>query len=223
MIAPRSQRNRQCDDKPVLAGTYVNRGMSAKPYVTRGILPGMLLAAAGHAAIVDAAEVGVRVSALQAATNLQGPGVVTRWPLSQGYFVQASLDRWQYERDRGLQPMPPGDLQNLVAGTAIGREFRSGAGVRTWFWTWGIAAGFPSASRNSGGQADRQFSSATEIHVAGALGTSQQLTDRWSLSVIARLERHFVDWRVTDGAGTLLARRNTLTASGLSLSVNYQF
>ncbi len=197
--------------------------MTANHYVIRRLLPVALLAASGAFSPLQAAELGVRVSALRAATELQGLGLVARWPLSQGYFVQASLDRQHYARAANPAELPPASLQSHIAGAAIGREYRGNRALDSWFWTWGISAGFPEAARSAGVAPQAHFSAATEVHLTAALGMSRQLSEHWSLTGAARIERHFIDWRLTDEFGKLLQRQDSQSASGLSLSVNYRF
>lgn len=209
--------------KPGLAASGVDILMPANHYVIRRLLPAMLLAASGTASPAQAAELGVRISALRAATELQGFGLAARWPLSQGYFVQATLDRQHYARAANPAELPPAALQSHIAGAAIGREYRGDRALDSWFWSWGISAGFPATARSAGAVAPARFDAAMEVHLTAALGISRQLSEHWSLTGAARIERHFIDWRLTDEFGTLLQRRDSQSASGLSLSVNYRF
>ncbi|MBT8084785.1 MAG: hypothetical protein HKP32_11650 [Woeseia sp.] len=190
--------------------------------LSRSVLAAVL-AASGQSLAAGGAELGVRVSALHAATHSQGIGLIVRWPMSQGYFAMASLDRQHYERGDSALSMPPAELRSTVVGAAFGREQRSNSLLQSWFWSWGLSAGFPTTGRNESAIADSLFTTATEIHLTASLGVSTKLSDNWTLTGTARLERHFVDWRLTAADGSLLGRKEALTASGLSLAVNYKF
>lgn len=197
--------------------------MTANHYIMRRLLTGLLCITAALAQNAAAAELGVRVSALHADPNLHGLGLVAHWPLSQGFFLQATLDSLQPERQSGTLSLRFNNMRNVVAGAAIGREHKGPWESQSWFWTWGISAGFPTISRSGADSSEPSLDAATEIHLTAAIGLSRQLSEHWSLTGAARFERHFIDWRLTDSDGTLLSRRKSLSASGLSLSLSYRF
>lgn len=167
-------------------------------------------------------ELAVRVNALFADVDLHGAGVAGRLPLRDGWFVDATLERQTYARARWDDVRPAGDLESTVLGAALGRRGNGERGP-AWFWTWGIAVGFPETGASSGAGQPRHDAASTEVHLTASLGVSGSLSAHWSLDAALRVERHFVDWRLSDPDGRLLERRSTLTPVGAYLALSYRF
>lgn len=182
-----------------------------------------LLAASAGSPSLGAAELGLRVSALYDGAPLQGIGIVARWPLRDGYFAEASMDRLRFSQDRLLQGATVGTTRSPVFGVAIGREFGVRGRLHHWFWSSGLAAANPSRSGQTRGEYKATLNAATEIHVTGALGVSRWLADNWQLQGTIRVERHFTDRRVYDGNGRLLSRQRSRSVSGLALTLSHRF
>lgn len=167
-------------------------------------------------------EIGLRANALSADPDLYGLGVTARYFFHDRWFVDATLERHVF-RSRASDPFGAAQHTSIVVGAAFGREHAAGdAGQTSWFWTWGVAAGFPDAG--PAGADGGSFETATgEIHLTASLGARRRLSERWSATGALRVERHYVDWRTTAADGRLLAARSSLTPAGLYFALSYRF
>lgn len=167
-------------------------------------------------------EIGLRANASSADPELYGLGVAARYFFHDRWFVDATLERQMY-RSQASDPFGVAQLTSVVVGAAIGRELAaSDADRTTWFWTWGVAAGFPDAGPADGDGGNFE-AAASEIHLTASLGARRRLSEHWSLTGALRIERHYVDWRITAEDGRPLAERSSLTPVGLYFALSYRF
>lgn len=187
-------------------------------------------------------EVGLRANVLlgdgKPANDILGVGLVGRRALQDGWFIGGSLDAYQYDFERpaawlGIAQDPGADVidadgSSTVLGVSMGREYGDANNGFRWFWSLGLGVGFPSVDDVSGpvaggGTFDLTFDSGTEVHVMGAVGTSWYFSSRWSTSLTARLEHHFMDIKITDRVSGATSKIDSQTPMGAYLSLNYRF
>lgn len=167
-------------------------------------------------------EIGLRASGSSAAAEIYGFGVAARYFFHDRWFVDATLER-QIVRSPASEPFGDARLTSVVVGTALGRELSGDDANRTaWFWSWGVAVGFPDVGP-AGGDGSVVETATSEIHLTASLGARRRLSDHWSLNGAVRIERHYVDWRRSAADGSLLAERSSLTPAGLYLALSYRF
>lgn len=195
------------------------------------VITGSLLAlsAAGfsvQAVALEHTELGVRINALHADGNIYGAGLHLRRFLGDGFFVTATIDRQIYDAARlpatvaqSNQPVP--SLPNTVAGVNVGRQQGIGNARIMWFWSMGLAVGFPQPSRS--GPAQVQLEAETEVHLRSAVGLEALMSEHWSLMAAVRVERHYVNLRYIDPATQQRATLSSLTPAGVYLSLGYRF
>ena len=158
------------------------------------------LTCSAHANAESEFEVGLRANVLlgdgQPANDILGAGLIGKYYLSEGWFVAATLDYYDYDFERpyrtvGLEQDSSAktidsSIKTTVLGGAIGRHFGDKSGF-DWFWSAGVGVGFPdttniSGPTDSGGTFDLLIDAKTEIQIMGTLGTTYYLSDIWSLT-----------------------------------------
>ena len=186
-------------------------------------------------------EVGLRANVLlgdgQPANDILGAGFIGKYYLSDGWFVAATLDTYDYDFERpyrtvGLTQDPDvktidSNISSTTLGGAIGRHFGDKTGF-DWFWSAGVGVGFPdttniSGPTDSGGTFDLLIDAKTEIQLMTTLGTTYYLSDRWSFTAAARAEHHFLDLTVVDQVSGATGKVESQTPLGAYLSVNVAF
>mgnify|MGYP003635083861 CR=1 FL=1 len=186
-------------------------------------------------------ELGLRGNVLlgdgQPANDILGAGLIGKYYLSDGWFVAATLDIYDYDFERpyrtvGLTQDPnvktiDSNIKTTALGGAIGRHFGDKLGF-DWFWSAGVGVGLPktaniSGPTDSGGTFDLVIDAKTEIQIMGTLGTTYYLSDRWSLTAAARAEHHFIDISVVDRNSGATGNVKSQSPLGAYLSVNVAF
>lgn len=195
------------------------------------VFAGLLLAQTGaglsvQAAALEQTELGVRINALHANGNIYGAGLHLRRLLDDGFFVTATLDRQVYDAARPPAPLEQSEqtlpsVTNTVAGVNVGRLQGLGDSRIMWFWSMGLAVGFPQPSRPGPGQI--QLEAETEVHLRSAAGIEALVSEHWSLMAAVRVERHYVNLRYSDPATAQRATLSSLTPAGVYLSLGYRF
>ena len=172
------------------------------------------------------------------ANDIPGYGLIGRYWLDNGWFITGTLDAYEYDFERpaalvGIMQDPNVDVidatgESTVLGAMIGKKFGETDSSFDWFWSAGVAVGFPdigdvSGPTDSGGMFDMTFDVGTEYHLTTALGGEYQFNPQWYATLAARLEQHFIDILVTDRiSGNTRVQDNQLT-HGAYLSLSYQF
>ena len=194
-----------------------------------------------HANAQSKFEVGLRANVLlgdgQPANDILGAGLIGKYYLSDGWFVAATLDNYDYDFERpyrtvGLEQDPniktiDSSIKTTALGGAIGRHFGDKSGF-DWFWSAGVGVGFPkttnvSGPTDTGGTFDLVIDAKTEIQIMGTLGTTYYLSDKWSFTAAARAEHHFLDLSVVDLDSGATGKVDSQTPLGAYLSVNVAF
>jgi len=186
-------------------------------------------------------EVGLRGNVLlgdgQPANDILGAGLMGKYYLTDGWFVAATLDVYDYDFERpyktvGIEQDPnvktiDSTIRTTALGGAIGRHYGDKSGF-DWFWSAGVGVGFPdttniSGPTDSGGTFDLVIDAKTEIQIMTTLGTTYYLSDRWSFTAAARAEHHFLDITVVDQVSGATGKVESQTPLGAYLSVNVAF
>ncbi len=170
--------------------------------------------------------------------DVLGLGVIGRYRLSNGWFVGAGIDMYDYDFERpasilGIVQDPnentiDASTESTVLFGSFGRLYNETDRGFDWFWSLGL--GFASVSvddvsgpTDTGGTFDLTFDVGNETHLMGTLGTSYNFSKRWSTSFAARVEHHFMDVTVTDRVTGATAKIDSETYTGAYLSLNYRF
>jgi hypothetical protein len=172
------------------------------------------------------------------ANDVLGAGLIGRRYLNDGWFVGGSLDTYVYDFERpaklvGIRQDPIADVVDadgtttVVAGF-VGREYGDANNGFRWFWSLGLGIAADSVDdvsgpTDNGGTFDLTFDTGNNVQVQGAIGTSWYFSSRWSASFTARLERHFMDIKVTDRISGATSSVDSQTPVGGYLSLNYRF
>lgn len=192
---------------------------------------GLVLALSGalvieRAEALEQAELGVRINVLYGNGSFYGAGLHLRRFLHDSYFVTATLNRQNFAAARlpawsEQQDMRIPTVQSTIAGVNVGRRQHLGDAQLMWFWSMGLAVGFPQASRTGPGQI--QLEAETEVHLRSALGIETLMADHWSLTAAVRIERHYVNLKYNEPGSDGKTTLSTLTPSGVYLSLGYRF
>ena len=187
-------------------------------------------------------EVGFRANVLLGdgvpSNDILGLGVISRYGLSDGWFIGAGLDLYEYDFERpwriaGLEQDPTADVidapaDSTVFNGSLGRLYNETDHGFDWFWTLGLGYSLPNVDSVSGltdtGEAfDLTFDVGNEIHLMASLGTSYNFSSIWSATFAARVEHHFMDVLITDRVSGNTAKVDSQSPIGAYLSLNYRF
>jgi hypothetical protein len=187
-------------------------------------------------------EVGFRANVLLGdgvpSNDILGLGVISRYRLSDGWFIGAGLDLYEYDFERpwrivGLEQDPAADVidapaDSTVFNGSLGRLYNETDRGFDWFWTLGLGYSLPNVDSVSGltdtGEAfDLTFDVGNEIHLMASLGTSYNFSSIWSATFAARVEHHFMDVLITDRESGNTAKVDSQSPIGAYLSLNYRF
>lgn len=187
-------------------------------------------------------EVGFRANVLLGdgvpSNDILGLGVISRYRLSDGWFIGAGLDLYEYDFERpwrivGLEQDPAADVidasaDSTVFSGSLGRLYNETDHGFDWFWTLGL--GYSSANvddvsgpTDTGGTFDLTFDVGNEIHLMASVGTSYNFSSTWSTTFAARVEHHFMDVLITDRVSGNTAKVDSQSPKGAYLSLNYRF
>ena len=147
-------------------------------------------------------EIGLRANVLLGdgvpANDILGLGVIGRYRLTDGWFIGAGLDLYDYDFERpwrvvGLEQDPNADIidapaENTVFSGSFGRLYNETNHGFDWFWTLGLGFAFPSVDdiagpTDTGGTFDLIFDVGNEIHLMATLGSSYNFSESWSASL----------------------------------------
>ncbi len=187
-------------------------------------------------------EFGLRANVLLGdgvpANDILGVGLIGRRYLDNGWFIGGSLDAYAYDFERpasllGIAQDPNVDVIDAdgaatVVGGFMGREYGDANNGFRWFWSLGLGLGFSrfddvSGPVDGGGEFDLTFESGTDIQLMGTLGSSYYFSSKWSASLTARLEHHFMDISITDRVSGAQTSIDSQSPVGAYLSLNYRF
>jgi len=187
-------------------------------------------------------EIGLRANVLLGdgvpSNDILGLGVIGRYRLSNGWFIGAGLDKYEYDFERpwrivGLEQDPDIDVIDAPADSSVisgsfGRLYNETDSGFDWFWTLGLGFASPNVDDSAGpndmgGTFDLTFDVGNEIHLMASLGTSYNFSEKWSTSFAARVEHHFMDVLITDRVSGATAKLDSQSPIGAFLSVNYRF
>lgn len=187
-------------------------------------------------------EIGPRANVLlgngKPANDILGFGVVGRYKLNNGWFIGAAVDSYEYDFERpakvlGIPTDPDADVIDAngdytALSGSIGRLYNETNRGFDWYWTLGLGFASPnvddvSGPTEAGGTFDITFDVGSEIHVMGALGTSYNFSNKWSVGFTARLEHQFLDMTMTDTVSGNTTKLDSQTAMGASIGFNYRF
>jgi hypothetical protein len=187
-------------------------------------------------------EIGLRANVLLGdgvpANDILGLGVIGRYRLTDGWFIGAGLDLYDYDFERpwrvvGLEQDPNADIidasaDNTVFSGSFGRLYNETNHGFDWFWTLGLGFAFPSVDdiagpTDTGGTFDLIFDVGNEIHLMATLGSSYNFSESWSASFAARVEHHFMDVLITDRVSGNTAKVDSQSPVGAFFSLNYRF
>ena len=187
-------------------------------------------------------DIGLRANVLLGdgvpANDILGAGVIGRYRLNNGWFIGAGIDGYKYDFERpasvlGISQDPNEDVidakaDNTVLFGSFGRLYNETDRGFDWFWSLGLGFASPSIEdvsgpTDTGGTFDLTFDVGNEIHLMGTLGTSYNLSKRWSTSFAARVEHHSMDVTITDRVTGESAKIDSETYTGAYLSLNYRF
>jgi hypothetical protein len=172
------------------------------------------------------------------ANDMLGFGLISRYYLNGGWFAGAGVDSTEFDFAHtsailGI-PQDPATkaidaaATNTIFSAFMGRQYGDMSKGFDWFWTAGIGVGFPDVEDVSGpvaggGTFDITTTSGTEIHLITSLGTSYHFSSLWSATFAARVEQHFMDYRLTDRVTGTTSTVDSQTPIGVSISLNRQF
>ncbi len=187
-------------------------------------------------------EIGLRANVLLGdgvpANDIMGAGVIGRYRLQGGWFIDAGIDLYDYDFERpwrvvGVEQDPNVDTidaaaDNTVLSGSIGRFFKETDHGLDWYWTFGIGFASPNVDdvagpTDTGGAFDLTFDVGNEIHLMATLGTSYKFSESWSASFAARVEHHFMDVLITDRISGNTAKVDSQSPLGAYISLNYRF
>ncbi len=187
-------------------------------------------------------ELGVRANVLlgdgQPANDILGVGINGRYYLSDGWFVGAAIESYDYDFERpievvGLRQDPAvktidAKTSMTVASAALGRVYGRESGKFDWFWSLGLGAGFPDVANatgplDGGGTFDLRTDAGTELHIQAKLGIAYQFSERWSVNAAARAEQHMMDYKVREQSTGNTGKVDSQTPLGMHLGISYRF
>lgn len=187
-------------------------------------------------------EIGLRANVMlgdgKPANDMNGYGVIGRYYLNNGWFAGAALDTTDFDFEHvasvvGIIQDPAvksvdAVASNTILSASLGRQYGNTDKGFDWFWTAGIGVGFPdvkdvSGPVEGGGTFYITTDAGTEIHLMGSLGTSYHFSPAWSATFAARLEHHFMDYKVTDTVSGATTTIDSQTPMGFYLSLNRTF
>lgn len=187
-------------------------------------------------------ELGLRGNVMSidglSANDMLGFGVISRYHLSGGWFAGAAFDTADFAlaQPSAIVGIPQDAATKSIDAAAsstifsafMGRQYADMSEGFDWFWTAGIGVGFADVKDVSGpvangGTFDITTKSGTEIHLITSLGTSYHFSSLWSATFVARVERHFMDHRLTDRVTDTTAKIDSQTPIGISISLHRQF
>lgn len=187
-------------------------------------------------------EFGLRGSTLLGdgvpANDMVGFGLIGRYYINNGWFVGAALDTTDFDfehtarfigitQDPAVKAIDAAVTNNIVSAS-LGRQYGNTDKGLDWFWTAGIGVGFPDVENvtgpvDGGGTFNITTDAGTEYYLMTSLGSSYHFSPSWSATLSARLEQHFMDYKVTDTLTGATGTLDSQTPMGAYLSVNYRF
>lgn len=187
-------------------------------------------------------EIEVRANVLLGdgvpANDILGFGVAGRYYLKDRWFVSGAIEAYDYDFEHpvnvvGLLQDPnvktiDASVSTTVISAGIGRTYDFSLEKFDWFWELGLGAGFPdvdnaSGPLSTGGTFTLATDASTEFHLLGKLGASYHFTPNWTASFVARLEHHFMDFKVTEMGTGATGTVDSQTPMGAHLALSYSF
>lgn len=171
------------------------------------------------------------------ANDIIGYGIAGRYYLSNGWFIAAVLETYDFDFERPIEVVGLKQDRNVdvidatvsltVLSAALGRNHGDNFGF-DWFWSVGIGAGFPdvesvSGPLSTGGTFDVSTTTSTEYHLMGKLGTYYYFLPHWSANFTLRAEHHFVAYAVTERSTGASGTIDSQTPLGLHVGTRYRF
>lgn len=170
--------------------------------------------------------------------DMLGAGIAGRYELEDGWFVSAAIEAYDFDFERpievvGLRQDPvvkaiDGNTSSTVLSAALGRNYHFDSEKFDWFWELGLGAGFPDVTGvtgplSTGGDYTVVTDAGTELHLLSKLGVSYYFASNWSLNFVARLEHHFIDYKVTETETGATGSISSQTPAGTHLAIRYSF
>ena len=203
-----------------------------------------MLAMSGHCAFAQEGrfEVGgqglVLLSQGEPSNDMVGGGVVFGWRWKDQWHFGGAIDdmTFDYERPQRELGIVQDPAQKVIDGSNSFTRLSGWVERRyddsgNWHWFWGAGLGyasitaepFVSGPTNSGGTFNITTDASDELHLMTRAGLRRALGDNWTLTGTFHLEHHFTDYMIRDTVSGAVAKIESHTPVGLSLTFGYRF
>lgn len=156
---------------------------------------------------------GITTAKGEPANDMSTNGIMARYRLKEKWLVGAALEYAVYDFERPskllelFQKKGTKTVDQKVKATLlvffVEREYRRDDSPWSFHWSGLVGAGSPDAKDvggplEDGGRFELTSDFGTELVAGGAAGVRRDLGEHFAVDFSLRIQRHFVDWTLTD-------------------------